>query len=344
MTALELMKSIGQVDDDLLLNIASPKEKKRYPVTRILRIAAVAAVLLLLAGCAVVFFLKDSGMMETIFGSNGRTTYAPDIVWRLYEPGGERTELDEKLAKKFIDPYVFPIEGTLKDGETTLTAVSCLVDRTSCTAALRLKLENPPEYEVYNSGRLLFKTARAEDSWYVHPRGIGQGDMIGRLFVDEASTTEKELYFVLIFSCEPSCTAVELSLGHEPDSITIPFPEETNLPSLILADGDIAISPWGMKVKAAILSQDTNLPDRKPGVQYHIREEDHPRTEVAIRFKDGTEYLVAVDGLKEEDRFEGYTYGMALNTKIEDRVFVFNRVVDIENVATFRVNEHVYWE
>lgn len=324
MSTIELMCSIGQVDDNFIIETFETTTRNNG-INRKILIVALAAAVALLAGCAAAYILHHTQMAETLFGINGRASFASDTVWRIYEPGGERTELNKTLAGKYLEPYIIPAEGTLRDGDTTLTVLSYIVDRTSCTSAVYLKFENPPEYEVYNSGRLLFKTEHAKDSWYIHPRATGQNDMIGRFLIDEASTTETELYCVLMFSCEPEATELTLRIKDLPEKIVLNLPEQTAIPSISLKDGDIQISALGMKIPASILKQDENTKHPK---DYH--------TGLAIRFKDGSEYMI------QHDENIGYTYAMALNTSCEDYVVLFNRIIEVGNVEALRLNSHVY--
>lgn len=329
MTALELMQSMNGIDDDLVWEAKHAKRAVRP--RRELLIAAIVAVLLLLVGCTAVYILDAGAMLETIFGINGRDDYTYEIVRGLYEPGGARTELDPKLAKKYIEPYIIPGEGTITDGDSRLTVLSYLVDRASCTAAFYLRLDNPPEYEEFNSGEILFSQEAGPQGWYINPHAVGQDATIGRSFIDKISTTEDALYCAMMLSCQPQCTELELRLGYGEDIIRIPLPETTDLPCLTLADGEVRLTPFGIKLPRALVKQD-DPPDRF-----------FNRHEVAIQFKDGSEYLLLNTGFENEaDNYIGYTYGMALELTMEHYVYVFNRVVDIRQVAGLRINEHIY--
>ncbi len=293
------------------------------------RVVPLAAAALLLTACAAVLF-DPAAMLEPIFGVNGRTSYEPDTVAHLYEPGGGRTELDEELAKRYIEPCIQGLEGTLTDGNTTLTALSMIVDRFSCTAAVYLKLENPPAYTVYNSGWILFR--EYENGWYIHPKAIGQSAMIGRCFIDEKSTTDQVLYCTLMFSLEPQSQTLELRLGDRTEAIIIPLPEKTDMPAILLEGGDITLTPFGMRIKTPVLRQ---------GDDDSGREMPLAKRELAIQFKDGSEYLILHLNYGDED-YKGCTYAMALNPDLESYVIVFNRVVDVDKVSAFRINDRIY--
>lgn len=296
-----------------------------------LRVVPLAAAALLLTACAAVFF-DPAAMLEPIFGVNGRTSYEPDTVANLYEPGGGRTELDEELVKQYIEPCVQRLEGTVTDGNTTLTALSLIVDRFSCTAAVYLKLENPPAYTVYNSGWILFQ--EYENGWYIHPKAIGQSFVIGRCFIDEKSTTDQILYCTLMFSLEPESQTLELRLGDQTEAVIIPLPEKTDMPAILLEGGDITLTPFGMRVKTSVLRQ---------GDDDNGRETPTPlaQRELAIQFDDGSEYLIVHLNFDDED-YKGCTYAMALNSDLESYVIIFNRVVDIDKVSAFRINDRIY--
>lgn len=295
------------------------------------RVVPLAAAALLLTACAAVFF-DPAAMLEPIFGVNGRVSYEPDTVAHLYEPGGGRTELDEELAKRYIEPCVQMLEGTVADGNTTLTALSMLVDRSSCTAAVYLKLENPPAYSVYNSGWILFQ--EYENGWYIHPKAIGQSNVIGRCFIDEKSTTDQILYCTLMFSLEPEGKTLELRLGDRTEAIVIPLPEKTDIPAILLEGGDITLTPFGMRVKTSVLRQEDDDSGMKTPTPLAKRE-------LALRFEDGSEYLILHLNYGDED-YKGCTYAMALNPELESYVIVFNRVVDTDKVSALRINDRIY--
>lgn len=337
MTTTELMKCIGRIENDLIVEAGTEKESGKAPalcpVKRSVLLAAAIAVFLLLAGCTVACIQNYGPMLETILGTNNRATYHPDMISGVYyEPGGARTELDAELAEKYITPYIFSVNQSIPDEDRVLTAISCIVDRTSCSAAVYLKLENPPEYDVYNSGWLLFRSESTRDIWYIHPTAIGQRDVIGRCIIDDASTTDTELYFVFLFSCEPDCTALEICAGHSGNTLRIELPETTDMPSISLENGDIQLTPWGIKFSHPLLIQDDS-PDS-------IGRGNH---ELAIQFKDGSEYLLSRHtNWGDEDDFNGYTYGMALNMDLDSYVYVYNRVVELGEVAAIRINQHIY--
>lgn len=296
-----------------------------------LRVVPLAAAALLLTACAAVLF-DPAAMLEPIFGVNGRGSYEPDTVARIHEPGGGRTELDEELAKRYIEPCIQRLEGTVTDGNTTLTALSMIVDRFSCTAAVSLKLENPPAYTVYNSGWILFQEYK--NGWYIHPKAIGQSGMIGRCIIDEKSTTDQILYCTLMFSLEPQSQTLELRLGDQTEAIIIPLPEKTDMPAIFLEEGGITLTPFGMRVKTSVLRQGNDDSGRETPTPLAQRE-------LAIQFEDGSEYLILHLNYGDED-YKGCTYAMALNPDLESYVIVFNRVVDVEKVSAFRINDRIY--
>lgn len=333
MTNVELMTLIGQIPDTYILEAKNGESRRnRMRLNRGMLAALIVALVLMLVGCAVGYILQYPFMLETILGTNGREQYESDLVYSMFEPQGRRTSLNDELARKYIDPYIFPVESSLSDGNSTLTAISCIVDRTSCTAAVYLKLENPPVYTVYNSGWLLFLSDLTEDIWYFHPVAIGQENIIGRCFLDEASTTDETLYYVFIFSCEPGCTSLELRIRDSSEKIVIPLPDKTDMPSISMDEGRIQITPFGMRVSTSVLQQD-DVPQQPA----------RNRREIAIRLKDGSEYLIRSTGFEDKaEDYTGYTYGMALDFSLEEYVCVFSRVVDIQEVAGFRINDHFF--
>lgn len=94
-----------------------------------------------------------------------------------------------------------------------------------------------------------------------------------------------------------------------PDKITIPETALGEMSSLTLADGKIRVSP------IAICVDTTDMPDYPNGYIAVTK----------IRFKDGTEYLVGDDATA--------NYMFAVGNTDRDVTFMFNRMIDVKEIA-----------
>lgn len=337
------------------------EERNIWQRKRKFRIALVAAIVtsamvLLGAYSGFVLYERPQEMLEALMGINGRSTYAPyeNVILspegypiRIENPAGSRTELDMKLAKKWIAPYIYQVGERIVDGDTVLTAEACLIDRATHTAALYLKLENSPSYDVSSRGQLWWLNENDEFYYYPKISLIGQDVFLSNFLIVEEMTTENTLAVILMFTCDEGSEGMILTAGESGKSITIPFPEETGMEYLELAEGKIVLSPFG-----AILDSGTF------GIRFWTNDI------VSIRYKSGEEYLLhwedpawkqyesaPVVGEKipfDEDRKETWenlkdpiynsNFSVFLEEENSSVVYIFNRVLDLDGVKSVVIN------
>lgn len=335
------------------------RKKRKFRIALVAAIV-ISAVVLLGAYSGFVLYERPKEMLEALMGINGRSTYAAHEVVvldengypiRIENPAGTRTELDMELAKKWIAPYIYQVGERIVDGDTILTAEACLIDRATHTAALYLKLENSPSYDVSSRGQVWWLNENNEFYYYPKVSMIGQDFFLSNYLIAEEMTTEDTLAVILMFTCDEGSEGMILTAGESGKNITIPFPEKTGMKYLELAEGKIVLSPFG-----AILDSGTF------GIRFWTNDI------ISIRYKSGEEYLLhwedpawkqyeaapqeSVKIPYDEDRWEtmenlkdpiyNSNFSVFLDEENSSVVFIFNRVLDLDEVKSVVINGMEY--
>lgn len=338
------------------------KETSKNHIQKKLLLAAVISSMLLLIGCTYIRFVvynNSSGMLEALMGINGRSEYAADYDDYLKLNGtGNRTALDNKLAKKFIEPYIYAVEESITDGNTTLTVEAFLVDRPTCTAALYMIMENPGIYVETNRGQVYWDPEIYGEYYPFHTVSpIGCDYVIGNCMIVDALTTEDTLHFIYLFTCMEECEGVTVKMdGGNGECIQIDFPAQTKMPYLILDEGNIMLSPFAVKLNSQhyginFLTIDIIYITYDDGEQYLLHWEDpilrDPETGREYEFPkhvfDPQTKKSYVDGVEAKESIQNANYSCFVDTENSECVWFFNRVVDLEKVKSITINGVEYF-
>lgn len=349
----DLFQAIGQVEEERLARseMTGPsdvtyqeetemKKQTRRSGTRTMRNLLIAAVLVAalattaFAYTGFVVYENPRAMLEAFFGMqpepHGDDCGCADCTATV--PTYERVPLDEDAAQQ-VEPYIaeigdslvyeptgykFTLDAHTYDPHTGVGLLYYTMERTEDMA------EYPIEYNLEDNGEI----------W-------GVGDVLNvhhRLFLIQGESIPTRLkiaaYYIrsseenLVFSFGDAQLYDETTgefLGYDPEmSLTLPFQQEDGMEGMSLENGNILISPIGLVVKGEL-----------PAVE--VNDCNEPRVySVAIRYKDGTEYLV------KNDSEENLTmnYGVNLMVIQDDCMVIYalNRVVDLNKVDAVIVN------
>ena len=330
------------------------KHRKHF---RLILIAAVLVSAMLLVGAysGYVLYERPQEMLEALMGVNGRSTYASQEITVLYQdgntqlmqtPSGTRTELDMKLAKKWLAPYIYQVGERIVDGETVLTAEACLVERATHTGALYLKLENSPEYQVTNRGQVWWLDENGEFFYYPKVEMIGEDYFLSSFLIADEMTEQNTLAVILMFTCGKGSEGMRLTAGDSGDSISIPFPEETGMKVLELAEGKIILSPFGALLDSGSLgirfwTYDVISILYKNGEEYLLQWEDPAWKPYEEEPKEGvsvwdSEKRETWENL--EESISNSNFSVFLDEENSSVVYIFNRVLDLEEVKAVVIN------
>lgn len=297
---------------------------------KFLLVAVIGSLFLLSAYTYIFRVYNDPAMMlEGIVGENGRSTYAAEKVdiTGLHYGGGSRSALDMELAKKYIAPHIYEVNQTVVAGDQVLTVEACIADKASLTGAIYYRLENPPQYHLSNRGAITW--LNDEQEW--DPLILVEMDRcnaIGNHMIVEAMTTENVLYATYQFVLEADCDWMRLMMADGQDEIIIPFPEDIQMDYLKLDNGGIILSPFGAALDA-----------EKYGMNFRTLDC------ISIFYDDGEEYeLHWEDRDGEKNGLEDSRYGCNVSFFSDSGkvVYVFSRVLDIENVHSIVINGTEY--
>ena len=305
--------------------------------TRMLVIAAVISVMLATTAFAYVGFTQYENPMEmlkTFFGAEkytleeGRTFTYQDAYGNEVEadlPDVEKVPLDEKVAEEDVAPYVSAVGQSLTFEDYTLTVEAHLYDSATDCGIVYYALENPngvSGYEVFDDGVV----------WWPNGEMVQFLGASGENYVIEDETTDTKLS-VAVYYCGAKADSITLGFyGNKTNRLSLSLDDGGGMDAIALADGDILVSPIGMKIDAGSMEflrkVDTDGTLLAPMV-------DNIKT-LIIRYKDGTEYVIHAN--TEDQLTENYKYCIQTD-EVYMRTYSFNRLIDIDQVKSVIIND-----
>lgn len=260
-------------------------------------------------------------------------------------PEREYVEMDEKKAEELIGKYMeYPgIAKEISDG-TTLTIESVVRDKNA--AIIYFTLENKNGVRALNYSQL---DNEAKGAWFAQDAPyyfiFGQGKGGGHIYVDLYLSTETKLYCYDYMKIKGS---LDLDLYENPinevdgwnletaEKTTIRVPRPEKVPSMEYvnsAGGILSISPISITIDMS-----TGL-----GLNWDASRDSASCYYVAINYKDGTKYTVcerSSTGHESENYIDNASY--ICGGSESDITFLFNRLVDVNEIESIIVNDTVY--
>lgn len=356
----DLFIAIGEADDQMLA-ASELTVKGRKPVFRSLLVAVMVSLMLLLAGCAAIgYTLFDSPreMLKAFFGDEtgydhveGGPIYGEDGSLDGLQPTFERAPLNESVAAEDVEPYVSPVGQSISWKGYTLTVDSFMHDAGTGCGILCYTLENPEgiPYVVDVDGRVGFPGGDLVEEPPFNRRYIIQEKstdtrLAAACYYHVYDGRDTELKLTLSQWC---WRTMEMAIADQkwmetatkeefdewlanfpvcPDTITIPLDQCERLKTLVLDGGSITLSPISMIIDATNLEYLLEGPGLgSDGIH-----------RAAIRFRDGSEYLVF------DDSSTVNAVGVSDNTDGTQRTAQFNRIIDVDNVEAVILNDREF--
>lgn len=322
--------------DELRQKVFNLMNERRIDSRKLVVLVAVIGTFFLLA-CGMSF--GGISMLDGIFGINGRQNFDAENYYIYYEDGyqqsvqaakGERLEVDMELAARDIVPHVFAVDQCISDGNCIITAQYCLIDRSTKTGAVYLKIENPPYYQVSNSGKLLWINESEQWYPYLNFNPIGWDYFVGNERIAYGATTEDVLYLTYFFTCEESCAGMTITTDNNQEQIiSIDFPSKTKFKTVSSEDDSVVISPFAMKLDTATFGINF-MSDQEVLLNY-----DNGETYLVCRIKGAAMTTSYHEDIEQVNNTNGSFF---LNTENTEEVIFFNRVVDTEHIKSIHVN------
>lgn len=320
------------------------KKKKHFKVLRVFPVAAALILLLSVTAFAVVGFTvyeNPSAMLRAFFGENGAAAsdgiveYDEDGKLAVNLPGWERVPVDETLADDLIANYISAETAVISWEGYTLMVEANLYDPLTESGLLYYTVENPDgvdRYRVEVNGMF---------GWYVEAGNIfTRIDVPGERYIDEAMSTETKVYiceYYINWNLSDNPLELEISAGVEvadPDG-PAPYVEHVvhgtagislessgEMSSLTLADGNVLVSPIGIRIYEEALGF-----DRASYIH-----------NITLRYNDGSEYVL----LDNEGFIDNRMYALGQGTSGPyHTTHLFNRIVDIGSLAEIILDDVV---
>lgn len=323
------------------------------------RIAAVAAVVMV-SSPFIANAATHGDLFSRIWGTGGRKTIESHTEVAYDEEKGtseiatypkrEYVDVDEDKADELIgDNLSFPNIKEEING-TTLTILSAVKDKNS--AVVEFTLENPNGVDSLEYGQDYNETKGAEfadKTTFV----FSFCDEMGNIYVDLDRSTDNKLYCYEYLTLEGITGDLEMRLEkfpcpfgeyHEMDdqlrnsevkNITIPISENISMTEMkSTTNGQVDISPISMRVDCTKGLGLSEVEANDPWNIYYV----------SVNYKDGSQYVVsehAMDGVHDcgvEIDNTNYVCGQ-LDGGL---VFLFNRLVDVNDIASVTVNDVEY--
>ena len=312
-----------------VLNMTTNKKKSNLKALRVIPIAAAFVLLLSITAFAVVGFTvyeNPAAMLRAFFGekyenhSDGRVEYDEDGNLSVNLPGWERVPVDETLADELIAKYISAETSTISWDGYTLAVEANLYDSQTESGLLYYTIENSDGitgYEVRDKNRILFR----QETISFYP-GLGDS-WTGDAYIDETRSTDTKIYICEYYTgfkgfsktLDDLAIQVWSYIDGKPIGIAkLNYTNESNIAGLILADGNVLVSPIGIRIYDAALGFES-------GNDIH---------RVVLRYNNGTEYIL----LDDEAFIDNSAYGLIDGVSDPSRTtYLFNRLVDINSLT-----------
>lgn len=316
----------------------SKQAKRRFP--KVIPIAAALALALSTTTFAYVGFTQyenPGAMLNAFFGANSYMDVDESEHYDKYgnyyhSPSFGRSDLDEKVAADlFQDVSGTPL--SLQYGDYTLTVEATLYDAQTNCALLYYKLENPngvTGYKLQYDGELLFDPETISVSVTTSSAEA--------TYIDETQTTDTALY-----ACAYIIRGTDITENEEIEIFdyetnntvkgSIALSAAQNMDSVTLKDGQIILSPIAIKLNADFANQFDGMA------------EIGMINTIVLHYADGSTYVVENDpdganATAGAEWIQNWAY--SLGGMDDSATFMFNRLVDVDNVVSVTINDTTY--
>lgn len=330
--------------------------------------AAAAAVLLIVSVPVITNAATGGEFFNRIWGSEGKTGYSGSYSEYVYDnekgtsckityPETEYENIDPEKAEDLIGGNISYNPVDVKIGDTKLSVLSFVHDGNAAVAEFTLEKKGGVDALVYNKSYNRSKGADFSGSAKFY---FTFDEYDGKIFVDTDKSSKDKVYCYYYMTCqykdntdnvtltieEYPCTRDELYAADDikykkyisgSKRLSVPVPVSSKARKTVFTNsknGIAEISPLSIKI------------DMKKGLGLSKEDAYDPYNAyyVSINYKNGKKYIVhehEMDGIHQcgtETDNASYTCG-----GLDDNLtFVFNRLVDTDNIQSVTVNETEY--
>ena len=247
------------------------------------------------------------------------------------QPTIERVPLDEEIAQNEVGPNINGIGQSISFNGYTLTITAHLHDSSANGGTIYYTLENPDGVKGYS---LQFD----DQVWWPDGEIVQFRYCFDKSYIISSETTDTKLSVASYYSGTSLYEEEYIEVGFygSAEGIRLDLGYGSNLSSLTSISGEIVLSSVGMEIclqdidfLGVIDSDGTYVP---PVDDNHV---DY----LAIRFKDGSEYIVK----KDMDGILIHNFTDASTRRNPTYVnYTFNRLVDLDEVYYVIINDTVF--
>lgn len=340
----------------------------KHPVKKYKKAAAAAAVLLIVSAPVITNAATGGEFFNRIWGSEGKAGYSEPYSEYLYDnekdtsckityPKSEYEDIATEKAEKLIGDNISYNPVDVKIGDTKLSVMSFVHDGNAAVAEFTLEKKGGVDALNYNKS---YNRSKGADFSGNSDFYFGFDEYDGKIFVDIDKSSKDKLYCYYYMTSWDSdnkdnvtlniekypCTRDELYAADDikykeymekSEKKVISVPVKSKADKKVFnnkKNGTAEVSPISIKV------------DMKKGLGLSKEEAYDPYNAyyVSINYKNGKKYIVhehEMDGIhqcKTEIDNANYVCG-----DTDDNItFVFNRLVDTDNIQSVTVNETEY--
>lgn len=325
-----------------VLNMTKQKKTQTIRrVTRVLLVAAVVSAMLATTAFAYVGFTQYESPMEmlkTFFGNSDyeideggiRVEQYYDKTYEIIEPTIEKVPVDTKVAQEDVAPYISAIGQSISSGSWTLTVEAHQYDSATDCGIIYYTLENPNGAKGYN---LQFDG----EVWWPQGELIFLRNASEKHYLIQDQTTDTKLYVAAYYCGADDSEAIEISFyTNTENSLKLYLNDGGGMKSREYGDGSIAISPIALKLH---LTDFDFLGKTLEDGTFLAAVDDARLDYLAVRFQDGTEYVIAQD---EENAVIRNSYYVLIQDSTRDISYVFNRIIDVDTIEAVIINHREF--
>ena len=331
------MKKIEKMTLDKVKAKNTVPFKCRKPLGVYLLAAVLATFLLATTAFAYVGFMQYDNpvqMLNTFFGNADLPSVESMEVDMIYKwPTVQRVPLDEELALKAAPP-IAAVGQSITVSDQIITIVAHQHDATLGAGAVYFTVENPEGVSGY-------KTHNDGEVWWPMGEVIRLNNCHHKNYIISSETTDtklsiasfyvgtnwyKEDYIEARFEGTNKVAKLPLSIFETTDSLTS-------------KDGAVTLTSIGMELQFAemdFLYRELENGTMRPPL------DDCDIDYIAVRFADGSEYVVDQDKDGELIANTSYICGTDVQKKGMVFSYLFNRIIDLEQVEAVIINETEY--
>ncbi len=330
--------------------------------------AAAAAVLLIISVPVITNAATGGEFFNRIWGNEGKTEYSEPYSEYLYDnekgtsckityPKSEYENIDPEKAEDLIGDNISYNPVDVKIGDTKLSVLSFVHDGNAAVAEFTLEKKGGVDALVYNKSYNKSKGAYFSGSAKFY---FAFDEYDGKIFVDTDKSSKDKIYCYYYMICqyqdntdnvtltieEYPCTRDELYAaddikykkyisGSKRHSVPVPVSSKSKKTVFNNSKNGIAeISPLSIKIDM----------EKGLGLSKEDAYDPYNAYYVSINYKNGKKYIVhehEMDGIHQcgtETDNASYICGGLDN----NLTFVFNRLVDTDNIQSVTVNETEY--